>query len=142
MNKRISARGIIIENDSVYAIYRRKKLPDGKIKSWYATPGGGVEGNESPNEAVIRELKEELSLDVEIINLLDILWEENNIVFLFHCQIINGTPELGGPEKEKQREDNFYEIRKIKLSEIDDENIDISYKDLIKLAYTENELPL
>ena len=133
MNKRISARGIIIEDDCVYAIYRRKKLPDG-IKSWYATPGGGVEDEESPDEAVIRELKEELSVDTEIISLLDIKWEDNNIVFLFHCRIINGTPKLGGPEFERQSEENYYEIRKIKLSEIDNPNIDISYKDLIKEA--------
>ena len=134
MSKRISARGIIIEEDCIYAIYRKKKLPDGSIKTWYATPGGGVEEDESPNEAVIRELKEELSVDIEIIELLDIKWEDNNIVFLFHCKMLSGTPKLGGEEKEKHNEDNYYEIKKIKLSEIDNPSIDISYKDLIKEA--------
>lgn len=131
MEKRISARGIIIEDNCVYAIYRRKKLPD-RVKEWYSTPGGGVEEGESPQQAVIRELDEELSVDVEVIELLDIKWEEKNIVFLFHCRIVGGIPKLGGPELEKNSEDNVYEIQKIKISELDNPAIDISYKDLIR----------
>lgn len=57
MDKRISSRAIIIENDQLLAFFRRK-VKDGITKEYYAIPGGGLETGESINDNVKRELKE------------------------------------------------------------------------------------
>ena len=60
--KRVSTRAIIFIDDKIALIYRNK---NGNI--YYSLPGGGVEENETLEEATIREVKEELNLDVEVL---------------------------------------------------------------------------
>jgi ADP-ribose pyrophosphatase YjhB (NUDIX family) len=59
-------------------------------------PGGGVEDNESPWEAVIREVKEEIGVDVEIVRLSGIYNkpDKNELCFAFICKIIHGELTL------------------------------------------------
>ena len=47
MEKRISSRAIIIEDDYVYTIFRRKIKEDGTVKEYYTIPGGGTKENET-----------------------------------------------------------------------------------------------
>ena len=62
--KRISARAIIFEGDYFYALFRRK-IKDGNIHEYYSIPGGGVEFDETLEETVKRELKEEFQVEKE-----------------------------------------------------------------------------
>jgi ADP-ribose pyrophosphatase YjhB (NUDIX family) len=59
-------------------------------------PGGGLGLNEAPWECVIREVKEEVGLDVEVIRLAGIYSKRNeaDIVFSFICQIVGGEITL------------------------------------------------
>jgi ADP-ribose pyrophosphatase YjhB (NUDIX family) len=131
MDKRISSRAIIVENDSLLTMFRRK-IKEGKVIEYYVIPGGGLEENETLEENVIRELKEEFSIDIEILGYLGMEEHEKTIEHYFHCKIINGTPKLGGEEKDRMSEENYYEVRRIKLEEL--ENIDINAKDKVKMA--------
>ena len=70
MDKRTSVRGIIIEDDEVYTIFRRIVNDDNSFKEYYVIPGGGSEKGETLEETLRRELKEELSIDVDIIGYL------------------------------------------------------------------------
>ncbi len=56
----------LIHNNKVLLIHHKK------LNSWLP-PGGHIEKNETPDEAVGREFKEELGLEVEILNRNDIL---------------------------------------------------------------------
>ena len=67
---RISSRAIIIQNNKVLTMFRRK-IKDGVSKEYYVIPGGGQEGNETLEENVIRELKEELGFEVAPEELID-----------------------------------------------------------------------
>lgn len=129
MNKRVSSRGIIIEDECVYLMFRRKIKKSGEIKEYYVIPGGGINENETSEENVIRELKEEFSVDVKINGYLGKYENEDTIENYFSCSIINGTPKLGGEELDRCTENNYYEIRKIKIEDLD--KIDVLRKDLI-----------
>ena len=133
MNKRISSRAIIIENNKLLTFFRRKNK-DGKIKEYYSLPGGGQEKGETLEENVIRELKEEFNVDIKIIDYLGKKESDNYIEHFFYCTIINRIPKLSGEELERNCQDNYYELRYININEID--KIDIFYKDMINKAVT------
>ena len=58
---------IIIENGKVFATQRGY----GEFKDGWDFPGGKIEPGETPEEAIVREIKEELDTEVEVIELLD-----------------------------------------------------------------------
>ena len=84
-----------IQIDDKFLIARRSKGAD---PGFWEFPGGKVEQNESREEALIRELKEELGVDVEIIQYLCSIDDprENFVlhVHAFLCHIKKGTPHL------------------------------------------------
>lgn len=133
MNKRVSSRGIIIEDGSVYAMFRRRIKDDGTVKEYYVIPGGGIEENETLEENVIREMKEEFSVDVKIDGYLGKDEGEDSIAHFFACSIVNGIPCLGGEELERCTESNYYEIRKVPINNLD--KVDILSVDMIIKAY-------
>lgn len=53
---------IIIENNMVFCCERGY----GKYKGGWEFPGGKIEENEKPEDAIIREIKEELNMDIEV----------------------------------------------------------------------------
>ena len=57
---------IIIENGEVFATQRGY----GEFKDGWEFPGGKIEPGETPEEAIVREIKEELDTEVEVIDLL------------------------------------------------------------------------
>lgn len=130
MDKRVSSRAIIIEDNKLLTMFRRKIKNDGSVKEYYVIPGGGLEEGETLEENVIRELKEEFNVDIEIIKFLGTEEYDDTIANYFLCKIVNGTPKLGGEELERMTSQNYYEIRYINLNDID--NYDINAKDIIK----------
>lgn len=136
MNKRKSGRAIIIENNDIILMFR-KKIKDGIIKEYYAIPGGGQDEGETIEECVIREIKEEFNLNVEIISFLGTVEDEKNIGYIYNCKIIDGELKLGGEEAEFNNEKNYYEIRKVNINEIDNINLFKENKEMIKKAFRE-----
>ena len=55
--RRPSARGIIMKKDKIALVYSRKE-------HYYKFPGGGIKDNEEQEQALIREVKEEVGLQV------------------------------------------------------------------------------
>lgn len=135
MEKRVSSRGIIIEDGKVYAMFRRRIKDDGTIKEYYVIPGGGINENETLEENVIREMKEEFSVDVKIKGYLGKDESDETIAHFFSCSIINGTPKLGGEELERCTEQNYYEIRKVAIEDLD--KVDILSTNMIMKASKE-----
>ena len=58
---RLGARGIVIRDDGKIAIFNKTN------KNEYKLPGGGIENDETPEEAFKREVLEETGCIVEII---------------------------------------------------------------------------
>lgn len=135
MEKRISSRAIIIEDGKLLTMFRRKTKKDGSVKEYYVIPGGGLEENETLEENVIRELKEEFNVDIEIIKFLGTEEYDDTVANYFLCKIVKGIPKLGGEELERMTSDNYYEVRYIDIKDID--SYDINAKNLIKKEYQE-----
>lgn len=131
MKKRINGRAIIIDNDEVLLMYRRK-VYDGYIKEYYAIPGGGKEENETIEECIKREIKEEFSLNVEVLDYLGKVEDKYNIGYIYQAKIIDGELKLGGEELEHNNEINYYEPRRIKLKDIDNIELLEENRNLIK----------
>jgi ADP-ribose pyrophosphatase YjhB (NUDIX family) len=86
----IGAFAIILdEQDRVLLCHRRDY-------DLWNLPGGGVELNETPWECVIREVKEETGLDVEVESLAGIYSKRNetDICFSFICKVTGGKISL------------------------------------------------
>lgn len=60
-NRPLTVDAVIIRNNKILFIQRGKQ----PFKNYWALPGGYVDWNETIDEAVVREVKEELNLDVE-----------------------------------------------------------------------------
>ena len=128
MSKRVSSRAIIIEDNKVLLMFRRK-IKDGVKKEYYVVPGGGQDENETLEDTVTRELKEELNVDIKILGFLGTVELDDTISNYYHCSITKGKPMLGGEELDRMTEENYYEPRWVELSEID--NLDLTAKELI-----------
>ena len=116
--KRKRIGGIIVLDNKLAVIYRRKKKED-KIIEYYTIPGGGVEGTETNEEALKRELKEELNIEVDIEKYLFNIENEKNIEYFYLCKYLSGNFTLNGEELERMNEDNYYEPTFIPISDIE-----------------------
>lgn len=77
---------IIIKNRKVLATQRGY----GDFKGGWEFPGGKIDDGETPEEALIREIKEELDTEVEVIELLDTVeYDYPNFHLSMDCFICN-----------------------------------------------------
>ena len=61
------AAAIIIQGDKVFATQRGY----GAFKDGWEFPGGKIEDGETPREALVREIKEELDTEIEVTDFLE-----------------------------------------------------------------------
>ena len=61
------AAAIMIEQGKVFATQRGY----GEFKDGWEFPGGKIEPEETPEDAIVREIKEELDTEVQVVKLLD-----------------------------------------------------------------------
>ncbi len=109
MEKRISCRAVIFDNqDNLLTMYREKK---GKI--YYTFAGGGLETDETKEACVVREVKEEFGIDVEVVKLLYVIDSLDSTQYFFLCRWIAG--EFGTGEGEEFHENYKYGLYLPKL---------------------------
>lgn len=84
-----------MKNGKVFSAQRGNK---GKTAYKWEFPGGKIEPGESPEHALARELQEELSINVEVHELITAIVDEYEDVILhidtYRCTLISGTPTL------------------------------------------------
>ena len=83
--KRIEvAAAVIRKGDMIFATQRGY----GDFKDWWEFPGGKVEAGETPEEALVREIKEELSTEISIDKFLyTVEYDYPNFHLTMHCYI-------------------------------------------------------
>jgi 8-oxo-dGTP diphosphatase len=132
---RPSVYGIVIEDDKI--------LLSPQFKGKFDLPGGGVDLGEDLEAAVVREVKEETGIDVEVIRLVGL---RNNIFISSHgngrayhsiliyyvCKKIGGEISTDGFDEDEQ---NYAEEAQwVPLSEFDAIELasTVNYKDIVK----------
>ena len=83
--KRERARAIIIRDGKMVSMYREKG-----DRIFYTFPGGGIEGNETEEECVVREAFEEFGLTVQPIKKLYYYENEISIEHFYLCEWLSG----------------------------------------------------
>ncbi len=116
--KKNRATAIIIRNGKVLLIHRHKPGRD-----YYTLPGGGVELEESFEEATIREVKEETGLDVlalqRVSRYISLEKEEN----YYLTDVTAGEPALGGPEAKRQSPEDSYTFVWVDAAQLESINL-------------------
>lgn len=73
---------IIIKDGTVFATQRGY----GQWKDWWEFPGGKIEKGESPQEALAREIREELDAEIKVGRLLETVeWDYPDFHLTMHC---------------------------------------------------------
>lgn len=85
----------VVRRDGRIMICQRK--PDVHNGLKWEFPGGKLEKGESPEEALRRELREELNIDAEVGRIMDVMYHsypDRDVLILFYgCRILEGEPQ-------------------------------------------------
>lgn len=94
MKKLEVVAAIIKENEKYFATQRGY----GEFKGWWEFPGGKIENGESKEEALKREIREELATEIEIDHFVTTLQFDypkfHLTMHCFICHITAGQPQL------------------------------------------------
>ena len=85
------AAAIIINNGKIFACQRGY----GEWKDWWEFPGGKLESGETPEDALMREIREELSIEISIDrHLTTVDYDYPNFHLTMHCYICQLKDDL------------------------------------------------
>jgi len=120
---RISSRAIIFHEGKLILIHRKWKR-----KEYWVTPGGGVEGDETLQEAVKRETREEIGIEINVGKFVMELTRESKDRIseqkFFLCEYVSG--DIGSGQDAKMLasdEKDFYEVVTVPIAELPKINI-------------------
>lgn len=114
---RPSARGILITKEKKLVLIKRSKQ---NVDTYYVTPGGGVEKDETPLKALKRELLEETGSLISSAKFLFHFEDEqrNNSVDFFLCYESKREKPTGLEWTKYHSDLNSYEIVEVSLDEV------------------------
>jgi 8-oxo-dGTP diphosphatase len=90
----IVAAGVLVENQRVLLTQRKK---GSHLAGAWEFPGGKVEAGEDPRDALVRELKEEIGIDVTVTDPIEVTFHaypEKSVLLLFFAV----TRSAGSPD--------------------------------------------
>ncbi len=98
-----------MRNRSVVFVVRNRKILMEKLcyegKTFFSIPGGGIEPGETPEQAAIRELKEECGLDGTIIRKLAEIYNNGRTEHVFEVSVPDNQKEITGYDPEESVDD-------------------------------------
>ena len=108
------ARVIIYNPDltAILLIHRQKKQ-----RNYWVVPGGGAKRSETPRETAIREINEELRIELTPAQLRQLFVIDDEYFFLTDYRQ-KAVPDISGEEKERSTSTNVYRLAWVSLSEL------------------------
>lgn len=126
MNKKtIEVVAAVIEKDGKYFIAQRPNR--GELALKWEFPGGKVEPNESKEDALIREIREEFKSEIEIKRFIQTVYHEYQtfhiVLHCYLCELVSGEMEL------------LEHVDKLWVNKKDLNNYDLAKADLLILPF-------
>lgn len=113
-NKRRRVRAIIIKDGKIVSMYRERE-----DRIFYTFPGGGMEGTETEEDCVKREVMEEFGLTVKPIKKVYTYESQNSIEHFYVVDWISGEFGTGeGEEFQENRNNGVYIPKFIEIKDI------------------------
>ena len=119
---RRSARALILNGQNQLLVFERTRQNTifSKLHHYYSIPGGGMDAGETPEQAVVRELKEEMLIDIVperfVIRQFDHEHGRENNYFL--ARIVSGTPTFN-PESEEALSKRYFRHNSFEIAWVD-----------------------
>ena len=86
---------------------------------YWCLPGGGIEDNENPADASLRELKEECNVDGTIVRQTSIIfYSETDITYTYLVDIQQQIPKMGYDPEFKEDQQIINDLQWLSLKEI------------------------
>ena len=127
--------GLITNEKGEVLLAKRNQPNNPQIHGKWEFPGGGIEFGEEPEQALLREIKEETGLEVVTVKLLPKIYtnvwhkgesdEDQVIIISYECTVLAGA--LGSDDEE------IGELKYFKPSEVDYQNSLPKVKEIIEL---------
>jgi mutator protein MutT len=112
-----NAVAIIVNSDNKFLLLKRSDDPKIWMPNKWALVGGGIEKGESPEEAVKREIKEEIGLDIDkFIKTFSIQRHKDSIEHIFACRYDGDPTEI--TLNEENTNYGWYDIKEIDFLDI------------------------
>lgn len=93
--RRKSARVLIIRDGKLLTFLRKRySTKTGEWIEYYSIPGGGIDRGESPESAAVRELYEEMGVEVELTGQVAHRVSRRHEHYIFTGEIVEGEPRL------------------------------------------------
>ena len=122
----LTADIFIFDDEFNFILIKRKNNP---YKDFWALPGGFVEYGESVETAAVREAKEETSIDVELIDLVNVYSDPNRDP-RGHTVTVAYTAK--GDMSTKKADDDASDIAIFSYQKLDEINIAFDHEKIIK----------
>ncbi|MDD4212030.1 MAG: (deoxy)nucleoside triphosphate pyrophosphohydrolase [Bacilli bacterium] len=104
---------LIVRGEEIFCCQRGNK---GECALKWEFPGGKIEQDESHEEALIREIKEELNSTIKVIKYITTIQHQYNsfslTMHVYECELVEGKLELS-------EHLNFMWLRKERLNQVD-----------------------
>lgn len=123
---------IIRKGERIFATQRGY----GDFKDYWEFPGGKMEAGETPEQALIREIREELDAEIRIDKLLSTIeWDYPQFHLTMHCYVCSlVSNELHLNEHEAAKWLNKDEIRSVNWLPADNQLLPLIVKELAEVS--------
>lgn len=124
--KYITARAIIIRDGTMLAFHRKRKDSQGEWIEYYSIPGGQIEKHEKPEQAVVRELREEMGIKIKPHGLVS--YHKGKVFehYVYYATITEGKPHFMHDSEEAMRyvsSSNQYHVVWVDINSLTKENL-------------------
>lgn len=132
---RKSARVLIVKDGKLLVFLRKRHSQ--KTNEWieyYSIPGGGIDRGESPEDAAVRELQEEMGVVVELEQFVAHRKAKRFEHYVYTAHIVSGKPtlQLNSEEAGYMSDTNQYIVHWVDVAELSRENLRY-YSDYLEL---------